>query len=346
MATVEIFQQDVVEWIANHEQEKFHALICDPPYFLDTIKQRFGNMSDDSKGVVANRIKDRSDALARLASGFLGQDWDTDIAMHPETWQAFMSILHPGAICMAFSHSRLYHRMASAIEAAGYIIYPMIAWINGQGFPHPTKSNRDGYYYNRNVLKGAIEPICVFQMPYEGTLKENIEVTGAGAWWIDGARISGEPYPINILEEWSGFGEKVRPKYEQTINTDGRWPANVIIEDGFDLPFDEFFYQAKPSRKEKDAGLNKKNSHPTIKPIDLIRYLATTILPPEEFKPRRLFVPFAGTGSEMIGAHLAGWDDVVGVELEKETVDIAISRINHWTGVNGKEIWMGEENAG
>ena len=74
----------------------------------------------------------------------------------------------------------------------------------------------------------------------------------------------------------------------------------------------------------------RRNGHPTIKTISLIKHLATLLLPPDEYAPRRLFVPFAGTGSEMIGAHQAGWECVIGVEKEAEYVEIAKARIAYW----------------
>lgn len=73
-----------------------------------------------------------------------------------------------------------------------------------------------------------------------------------------------------------------------------------------------------------------RNSHPTVKPIKLAQYLATLILPPKRDTPRRLLVPFSGSGSEMIGALLAGWDEVVGIELEAEYVEIAEARLKNW----------------
>ncbi len=70
--------------------------------------------------------------------------------------------------------------------------------------------------------------------------------------------------------------------------------------------------------------------HPTVKPLSLCRYLATLLLPPGEYAPRRLLVPFAGTGSEMIGGLLAGWDEVVGIEMETEYCTLAEKRIAYW----------------
>jgi 16S rRNA G966 N2-methylase RsmD len=67
-----------------------------------------------------------------------------------------------------------------------------------------------------------------------------------------------------------------------------------------------------------------RNHHPTVKPVDLMRYLARLIMPPS---PGRILVPFAGSGSEMIGALLAGWTDVTGIEREAEYVAIARARV-------------------
>ena len=54
------------------------------------------------------------------------------------------------------------------------------------------------------------------------------------------------------------------------------------------------------------------------------------LLPPPEYAPRRILVPFCGSGSEMIAALLAGWEHVVGVELIPEYCDIARARMEHW----------------
>lgn len=75
----------------------------------------------------------------------------------------------------------------------------------------------------------------------------------------------------------------------------------------------------------------RRNNHPTVKPISLTRWLATLLLPPAEYGPRRLLVPFSGVGSEMIGAVAAGWEFVQGIEMTPEYVDIAEQRLNYWS---------------
>ena len=116
-------------------------------------------------------------------------------------------------------------------------------------------------------------------------------------------------------------------------------------------------YQAKAGRRERDAGLEGmpkrflatmgdgigarehnpeeptayvRNTHPTQKPIALCKWLATLLLPPDEYAPRRLLIPFAGAASECIGALLAGWDEIVGIELEAEYVAIGRARLAWW----------------
>ena len=76
-----------------------------------------------------------------------------------------------------------------------------------------------------------------------------------------------------------------------------------------------------------------KSTHPTHKPIALARHLASLLLPPPTYAPRRLLVPFAGSGSEMIGALLAGWEEIVGIEKESEYVGLARARLAWWANL-------------
>jgi len=99
--------------------------------------------------------------------------------------------------------------------------------------------------------------------------------------------------------------------------------------------FPRFRYIAKAAKSEREAGLfegdGRLNTHPCVKPIMLCKWLATLLLPPERETPRRLLVPFSGSGSEMIGALLAGWDHVIGIEREPDYADIARDRLEWWS---------------
>lgn len=419
-----INQMDINQWSDEYEGEPFHALLCDAPYHLTTITKRFGG-----EGSAPAKFGNDG-AFQRLGKGFMGQEWDGgDVAFRPETWYGMLKHLHAGGFGMAFGGSRTAHRMACAIEDAGFIIHPSIYWIYGSGFPKATridtqiqpksshtvigKSSRHnsktfgkgggnvvynthpggipnltyptdemaqrwvGHRYGLQALKPAAEPIIVFQRPYPKKMKpvESMAQTGAGAINIDGSRLplkNGEGYTINRYDDgMKPFGEGAGHKYtglhtgsgkgktgevygwaeterdgeEWRGSPNGRWPANLVISDTvsdkFDSPeffynvdttlenADPFIYNKKVSKKERNAGV-ANNDHPTLKAISLTQHLATLLLPPDLYAPRRILVPFSGSGSEMIGALLAGWEYVEGVEMTPHYVDIAEKRISHW----------------
>lgn len=215
----------------------FHGLFCDPPYHLTTITDRYGK--DGSAPSVYG-----SDGLYQRASkGFMGQEWDGgDIAFRPETWAAFGELLFPGGFGIAFSSSRTVHRMAVAIEDAGFIIHPMIyLWVYGSGFPKATRIDRkvhpsiqedwEGHRYGSQAMKPAVEPIIVFQKPYRGKPRHSMVATGAGALNIDAARIgSGVERPLRVQHggKNNAIFFPVSGMAEGTTQT-GRWPANFML---------------------------------------------------------------------------------------------------------------------
>ena len=126
---------------------------------------------------------------------------------------------------------------------------------------------------------------------------------------------------------------------------------------------DGLVYCAKAGRVERDAGLlglptvpggvwdgrqsqsetrcigsrpsPVANNHPCVKPISMLRHLCSLLLPPPEFGPRRILVPFAGSGSECIAASLAGFEFVQGIEQSPEYCEIARKRWAFWTANSG-----------
>ena len=68
--------------------------------------------------------------------GFMGKSWDnTGIAFKQETWEKCFEVLKPGGYLLAFGGTRTYHRIACAIEDAGFEIRDTIMWLYGVGFP-------------------------------------------------------------------------------------------------------------------------------------------------------------------------------------------------------------------
>jgi len=116
-----VVNADVVAWAEAYQGPKFHAMLTDTPYHLTSITERFG------KNGSAPARYGKDGAFQRASKGFMGQDWDGgDVAFQVRTWRAFYNIMHSGAFNFAFAGSRGWHRMAVAIEDAGFLIHPTI----------------------------------------------------------------------------------------------------------------------------------------------------------------------------------------------------------------------------
>jgi DNA modification methylase len=176
------------------------------------------------------------------------------------------------------------------------------------------------------ALKPAHEPIVVARKPLIGTVAANVLAHGTGAINVDGCRVDGgtRPHRLNNGErDEKGFGNK-GSGIAAGDTTLGRWPAN-LIHDGSDevlaaFPQDagRFFYCAKASKADRGEG----NTHPTVKPTDLMRYLCRLVTPPGG----TVLDPFTGSGSTGKAARLEGFG-FIGFELSAEYAAIATARI-------------------
>lgn len=162
-----------------------------------------------------------------------------------------------------------------------------------------------------------------------------------------------------VLELGRQSGElKTNPGTAATKHTPGMFGVETqpgrVLSAGDTGTAARFYYCAKAHKKERNAGLleylprcrsarkrrqqdtsgrwaeRAVNRHPTVKPLELCKYLATLLLPPARETPRCILVPFAGSGSEMIGCLLAGWDEVIGIEKDRGYVAIAEARLKWW----------------
>ena len=92
-----------------------------------------------------------------------------------------------------------------------------------------------------------------------------------------------------------------------------------------------FFYCAKPTKKEKNAGIELENNiHPTVKPIKLMVWLLGLICPDAKAMGRQPVTLdcFVGSGSTGIAAQRLGFD-FIGIDANSEFLDIARARIEH-----------------
>lgn len=107
-----------------------HAVVTDPPYALVSIGKRFG------KEGAAPAQFGRDGAYSRASAGFMGQKWDTgETAFAAEFWAEVLRVLKPGGHVISASGTRTYHRLAVAIEDAGFEVRDMVSWLYGSGFP-------------------------------------------------------------------------------------------------------------------------------------------------------------------------------------------------------------------
>jgi site-specific DNA-methyltransferase (adenine-specific) len=170
--------------------------------------------------------------------GFMSKSWDASgIAFNIEVWQEALRVLKPGGHLIAFSGSRTYHRMAVAIEDAGFEIRDQIQWIYGSGFPksHNLKGDWQGW---GTALKPAHEPMVLARKPIVGIVANNVLTYGVGALNIDGSRVEGklEGDPNRFAKTDGGsFNTSLALENHDApvVRQEGRWPANVI-HDGSD----------------------------------------------------------------------------------------------------------------
>lgn len=133
--------------------------------------------------------------------GFMGKSWDnTGIAYNVEMWKECYRVLKPGGHLLAFGGTRTYHRMAVAIEDAGFEIRDMIEWVYGQGFP---KSLNIGKAVDK--LQGN-EREEISENPNHRKLQE----TGT----MVGEPHTGDGKLTKGTSEWEGWGTALKPSHE------------------------------------------------------------------------------------------------------------------------------------
>lgn len=168
-----LFEGNCLEVMATMPDNSIDSIVTDPPYEL----------------------------------GFMGKSWDSSgIAFNVEVWQEALRVLKPGGHLLAFSGSRTYHRMAVAIEDAGFEIRDQIMWIYGSGFPK-----------SHNVSKGIDKAAGELQ-------HENVGFTVAGSSHNDKllttapAKDYVPPKPATPAAKlWYGWGTALKPAHEPIV---------------------------------------------------------------------------------------------------------------------------------
>jgi DNA modification methylase len=317
---IKIFNGDNRKILKKIPDNSVDSIVTDPPYALVSIVKRFGK-----KGSAPAKV---NQAYVRASRGFMGQTWDTaEVTNDPAFWKECLRVLKPGGHLLSFGGTRTYHRMVCAIEDAGFEIRDMIQWLYGSGFPKShdvskkinkaVKAKWDGW---GTALKPANEPIVLARKPLsERTVAANVLKWGAGAINIDRCRVEGGKRSpgfsdsLGEVERSGSLSGKKTPR-ANIDETQGRFPANVITDGSdevvamFPNSSARFFYHPKANKKDR-AG----SKHPTIKPINLLRYLIRLVTP----KNGLVLDPFAGSGTTAEAADMEGCE-VILIEKEKK----------------------------
>ena len=181
------------------------AIVTDPPYHLTSIVERFGKEGSAP-------AKDKDGAFKRQSVGFMGKEWDGgDIAFDPMTWSLCLGLLKPGGHLIAFSASRNYHRMAVAIENAGFEIRDQIMWLYGSGFPKSLNIGKavDKKQANERESLGMYDP---------RSLQDGANRTERP---IGNQQVAN--YESSMVErtkgnsEWEGWGTALKPAHEPIV---------------------------------------------------------------------------------------------------------------------------------
>jgi hypothetical protein len=197
-----ILLANCVEYMSTAEPDTFDAIVTDPPYGL----------------------------------GFMGKAWDSpgNVAFRPETWAAALRVLKPGGHLLAFGGTRTYHRLACAVEDAGFEIRDCLMWLYGQGFPKSldvskaidkaagatravvgTKIGQPGYSLSLTMGAGV-----AMKGNVDGSLRHPEAECAITAPATDAAR------------EWEGWGTALKPAWEPILLArkplSGTVAANVL----------------------------------------------------------------------------------------------------------------------
>ena len=411
---VTLWHGDCLDVLARLGDASVDAVVTDPPYGLEFMGKEWdapwkaegavvtdpasvGGFQDGAGGNPYSRSRIRFG----IGAGF--QKWCED-------WAAeCLRVLKPGGHLLAFGGTRTWHRLACAIEDAGFEIRDSIAWMYGSGFPKSldvskaidkaagaerevvgtrfraatgrAEQGSGGYAFSEDftetapatdaartwqgwgtALKPAFEPIVVARKPLTGTVAGNVLTYGTGALNIDACRVeaSGRPLIESRAEaSVSTFGDGLNGSRHAGSTDQGRWPANVVLDEDQAAALDEqsgesqarigkprgaasgdgwgmtatgseyddlggasrFFYVAKAdaSERPKVGGV----AHPTVKPLALMRWLVRLVTPPGG----AVLEPFAGSGTTVEACLLEGFR-CIAIEKGDEYLPLIEARIH------------------
>jgi len=274
MATWEIICTDVLEWCKNYTGEPFAAILCDPPYALKFMNKAWDNniaFQPSTWAALAEHLLPGGFVMAfassrgwhRLACAME----DAGLILQPSIFNWRTQEIADVPLCLGWvtgssfpKATRIDKKLDEQAgkldkrEVVGRSPYasrrpnPMQGTVYGYNEgQYDISANLDittpatdlaraweGHRYGGQILKNALEPIIVAQKPWEGKRLDCIVETGAGALWVDGARIDGAKgdgvWGTNQVNCQGTFNASPDNKdYHTQQHPQGRWPANFVL---------------------------------------------------------------------------------------------------------------------
>jgi site-specific DNA-methyltransferase (adenine-specific) len=158
--------------------------------------------------------------------GFMGKSWDsTGIAYSVKMWDEALRVLKPGGHLIAFSGSRTYHRMACAIEDAGFEIRDQIMWVYGSGFPKSMDVSK-AIDKQAGVERERVET-------NEGIASGAANFGGGSSTQLRNGTKQSAQAITDKAKQWAGWGTALKPAHEPIVLARkpliGTVATNVII---------------------------------------------------------------------------------------------------------------------
>lgn len=174
---------------------------------------------------------------------FMQKKWDASgIAYQVDVWREVLRILKPGGHLLAFGGTRTYHRLACAIEDAGFEIRDSIHWVTGQGFPKNLavdKAIDEAAGAEREVVGRKVDISTGRPMSNKQAAQGRSGKSSNGwdrPWRSDDISLekncSVTVPATEAAKQWAGWGTSLKPSHEAIVlarkNLEGTVAQNVL----------------------------------------------------------------------------------------------------------------------
>jgi len=294
---------DAVKLLPTIDDNSIDLILTDPPYFLDKMDNNWEHQK-------VSKITDYCHTVKSLPPGmkFSKEQGKRFYQWYLQISKELYRVLKPGGFFFSFSSPRLYHRMASAVDDAGFLIRDCFIWL-----------------YTQNQPKAMSLEHFINRMDCDEKTKRRLKEKLFG-WKTPQIRSCFEPIVMAQKEPDKTFLNNIMKHNVGLVNTtvligDNKFPANVMTIDTINQIIDRHFLLPKPSREEK----GEFNTHKTVKPLALCEYIIqlTTFS-----KSAIVLDPFVGSGTTAVAAKKLG-RKFIGFDTNQEYIKIALKRLKN-----------------